>query len=533
MAYIEEPSPTGSRTQWLLWLGVLAATTAGMLAMGEHLDEAHVTLIYLLVVLGGSSRGGRAIGLSLAAAGFLAFNFFFLPPYYTFVISRSPDWLVLIAFFVTAVVAAQLLTRAQTEALTARRRAAEIDHLSALGAEALNAGRADDALGVIAEVIRTTLDVAHCEIFLRDAEARVSLVGSAGALPAALDQPASYGGTSLVEWVATNGRRAIEREDGTVRIEVAPDTDGPALEPANARTLLVPLMVRERIVGVLRIAHSSAMTLDPAQQRFLVALSYYAALGAERVRLVAEAEHADALRQADQLKDALLASVSHDIRTPLTTIKALAHEMSTEGDERAIIIEEEADRLNRFVVNLLDLSRVTGGALSLSLEVTSAEDLLGAVIQRVSGALNGRTLDASVAPGDPILLGRFDFVQSLRVLGNLIDNALRHSPVGSAVDVAAQRAGPWLEFLVKDRGPGVAPAERERIFAPFYRPPGAAADAGGAGLGLSIARRLAEAQGGTVHYEPRDGGGSVFVLRLPAAELSGVSDTATPILVKS
>ena len=533
MLRADDSSPTGSPRQWILWFGVLAAVTAGMRALSDSPDEAHVTLMYLLVVLGGSSRGGRAIGLGLAATAFLAFNFFFLPPYYTLFVSRSPDWFVLITFLITAIVAAQLLTRAQAEALTARRRAAEIDRLSSLGAEALNAGRADEALGAIADVIRTTLGIAHCGIFLQDENGHVTLIGQAGTEPAASDEPASYGGTSLVEWVARNGRRAIEREDGTVRIEGLPRGEEPALQLANARTLLVPLGVRERTVGVLRIAYGSTTTLDPAQQRFLEALSYYAALGAERVRLSAKAEHADALREADELKNALLASVSHDIRTPLTTIKALAHDIGAAGDERAIIIEEEADRLNRFVVNLLDLSRITGGALSISLEVTPAEDLLGAALQRVSGALNGRTIDASVAPGDPILLGRFDFVHSLRVLGNLIDNALRHSPPGGVVHVSARRAGPMLELVVADRGPGVPPAERERIFVPFYRPSGSIADAGGAGLGLSIARRLAEMQGGSVHHEPREGGGSVFVFRLPAAELSEASDTPGQILVKS
>ena len=504
--------------QWILWIGVLVVVTAGMLAIRGSLDKAHVALVYLLVVLGGSSRGGRAIGLTLAATAFFSFNFFFLPPHNTLVIAEPLDWLVLLAFLITATVAAQLLARARAEAGTAQRRASEIDRLSSLGAEALNAGRADEALGVVADVIRSFLEVNRCEIYLRNDDGHASMVGEAGDQPTIPEEPAPYAGSSLVEWVANSGRQAIERDDGTIRIEAPPEADAPALELENVRVLLVPLSVRERTVGVMRIAHSSGITLDHAQRRFLTALSYYAALGADRVRLVAQAERAEALRQADELKDALLASVSHDIRTPLTTIKALAHDIGTDGDERAVIIEEEADRLNRFVANLLDLSSITGGALSLSPEVIPADDLLGAAIQRVSGALNGRTVDASIAPGDPVILGRFDFVHSLRILGNLIDNALKYSPPGGIVEVTARRADQWLEFIVADRGPGVPPAERERIFESFYRPRGTASDAGGAGLGLSIARRLAEAQGGGVQYEPRDGGGSVFILRLPAAD---------------
>ena len=232
------------------------------------------------------------------------------------------------------------------------------------------------------------------------------------------------------------------------------------------------------------------------------------------------AEHTEALRQADRLKDALLASVSHDLRTPLTTIKALAHRIGQEGDERAVTIEEEADRLNRFVADLLDLSRLAGGALAVSPELTAAEDLVGATLQRVSGAQGDRAIAVSLDREEPLLLGRFDFVHSLRILVNLIENALKYSPAGAAVELEARRAGDALEFVVADRGPGIPPAESERIFEPFYRPSGSPPDAGSAGLGLSIARRLAEAQGGSLRHEPREGGGSRFILRVPAADLA-------------
>ncbi|MFN2400420.1 MAG: DUF4118 domain-containing protein [Gemmatimonadaceae bacterium] len=519
------------RIAWVVWLGVLALATIGMLMFRASLDKAHVTLVYLLIVLGGSSRGGRVLGLTLAVAAFLSFNFFFIRPYHTLATAEPLDWLVLATFLVTASVAAQLLARARNEAHIARQRAAEIDRLSSLGAETLNAGRADEALAAIAGVIRTTLGVARCEIYLRDERdephSAVTLVAESGTEPPPSAEPTIYARMPLVEWVATNGRHAIEREDGSVRIESASDGQGPPLEPVNVRILLLPLQVRDQTVGVLRVAHSVALTLDRAQQRFLKALAYYAALGAERVRLVAAAERAEALRQADKLKDALLASVSHDLRTPLTTIKALAHDIGAEGDERAVIIEEEADRLNRFVADLLDLSRMSGGALVVNPEINAADDLIGASLQRVSGSLNGRTLDVSLDPTDPLLLGRFDFVHSLRVLVNLIENALKYSPADSAVGVSVRRSDDVLEFVVADSGPGVPSAERERIFEPFYRPVGSLPDTGSAGLGLSIARRLTEAQGGSVLHNPRQGGGSLFILRLPAADLSEL-DTRAP-----
>jgi two-component system sensor histidine kinase KdpD len=492
-----------------------------MFGVRSSLDRAHVALIYLLVVLGSSSSGGRALGLALAVAGFLCFNFFFIPPYHTFEIGERLDWLVLFAFLITAAVAAHLLARARSEAHTARQRAAEIDRLSALGAETLNAGRADDALAAIAGVIRATLGVCRCEIHLRDQrDGEASIVVGDGEEPPRWTAQPAYAGAPLIEWVAVNGRPAMERADGTIRIAAPPDEGVTAsLERLGARTLLIPLRVRDRTVGVLRIAHSVALTLNRADQRFIDVLSYYAALGAERVRLVAEAERADALQRADALKDALLASVSHDLRTPLTTIKALAHGMRVEGDDRAAIIEEEADRLNRFVADLLDLSRLSAGALGVRPELNAAEDLIGAALQRVGGSLHGRVLTTRLDANAELLLGRFDFVHSLRILVNVIENALKYSPPDTAIDVSVHRAGDALEFIVADRGAGVLPSERERIFEPFYRPSGTPPDAGGAGLGLSIARQLALAQNGTLEHDSREGGGSRFTLRLPYAEL--------------
>jgi K+-sensing histidine kinase KdpD len=244
-----------------------------------------------------------------------------------------------------------------------------------------------------------------------------------------------------------------------------------------------------------------------------------AALSAERERLLVEAEHARALREADRIKDVFLASVSHDLRTPLTSIKALAQDSALRGDENATVIEEQADRLSRFVGDLLDLSRLKGAAFPVTPELNTAEDLVGATMRQVAGLLNGRKLVPHVDTSQPALLGRFDFVQSLRILNNLIENALRYAPPATTVDLIVRREDDMLVFAVGDRGPGVAPADRDHIFEPFYRESSAAPDARRAGLGLSIARRLAEIQGGTLCYEARSGGGSVFVLRLPATDL--------------
>ncbi len=479
-----------SRARPLMWLGSLLAAavlTLVMLAFREQLDKAHVALVYLLVVLGSSASGGRAPGLALAVLTFLCFNFFFLPPYYNVLVAHPLDWGVLGAYLVTATVASQLLFRARSQAESAQRRSEELNRLSILGAETLNVGRAEEALASIEEMIRVTLGVDFCEIVTSTADKE----------SAPTDQPP---------------------------IIARSPSNGECVKDPDVRALIMPLRVQDRTVGVLRIADSHPIRLQSEQQRFIDALSFYAALGVERVRLAAKAEHAEALGEADRLKNALIASVSHDLRTPLTTIKALAHELAMKGDERALTIEDEADRLNRFVADLLDLSRLNSGALRVSLEINAAEDLLGAAVQQVSGALGSRELRVTLDTTDLVLLGKFDFVHSLRILTNLIENAHKYSSPDAQVEIGAHRHGDKLLFIVADRGPGIPLDEQEQIFDAFYRPPGVAPDTAGTGLGLSIAHRLAQAQQGGLSYEPRDGGGSNFLFWVPAAQLAELTD---------
>lgn len=237
--------------------------------------------------------------------------------------------------------------------------------------------------------------------------------------------------------------------------------------------------------------------------------------------LSAEVRHTEALREASRLKDILMASVSHDLRTPLTAIRALAQDIAANGSRargHAEIIVGQVDRLGKMVADVLDLSRLKAGAFTMNAEVNTAEDLLGAMIRQFSGVPDAKRIETVIDYSQPALLGTFDFVQSLRVMTNLVDNALRCSRDAPVTVTVAQSNGA-LTFQIADRGPGVPVSERERIFDSFYRPNGAAADSGAAGLGLSIARQLAEAQGGSVSYASRPGGGSVFSFEIPAAKL--------------
>ncbi len=545
------------------------------------LDKAHVALVYLLVVLGASAAGGRALGLTVAGIGFLCFDLFFLPPYNTLTITNPLDWLVLIAFLVTSAVAAQLLYRASATAEAATQRAVEVDRLAALGAETLNAADADEALRAIADVIRNSVDADVCDIFLRGIDGGISLVARAERgsaehadddgvrdrqlkLIAAGHQAVKPG--SLPTWIAEHGASAVELADGTVRVahDLPPVSlhAGPQLREARqdtaaavravtrpqpptmaerfleifgrseraawgavdrpaVRALALPLQVRDRTAGVLRIAAADELMLKPEQARLLIALAYYAALGAERARLVATAERAEAERRVESLRNALLTAVSHDLRTPLTTIKGIANEIVHGGaPSRAADIEAEADRLNALVSDLLDLSRIYAHAVRPTLAVNTVDDLLGAALRAASGVLRGRHVEVDT-PEDELLVGLFDFTQSLRIVVNLLDNAAKYSSAGSRVDVRARRRDHRLLIDVMDAGPGVPANERERIFEPFYRPPGVPPDVRGHGLGLSIALGLAEAQGGSVRFAPRAEGGSVFTLELAAADDPG------------
>lgn len=450
-----------------LWFGLLAALTVAFLPVRESIDRVHVALAFLIIVLGASAGGGRRLGRAIAVVAYLDFHYYFVEHYDSLVMSKPSDALVLVAFLVTALIAERLVSQAQMQAEAARRRTEEVERLASIGAETLSAGRAEDAVRTITEVIRVSLGVDRVE-----------------AVPIAASAVATF-------------------SDAT----------------SNAHPLELPLVAHGTRVGTLRIVHSSPIVHTAEQRRYLDVLAYYAALALERVRLVADAERSEALRQAETLRESLVAGLSHDFRTPLTAIKALANRLDARFAPEAMAIEREVDRLDRLASDVLDLSRLNAGALPLRLDYNTAADLIGAALQRRQHEHDaGRVkVELREESDEEPLAGEFDFVQTMRILDNLLENALKYAPAGSPVELRAFRDGQTLCFSVADRGPGIVFEERERVFDPFYRAPGVPSDTGGTGLGLTIARRLAREQRGDVRYAARLGGGSEFILTLPAA----------------
>lgn len=496
------------------WLLAVAAATALFWTFRAVLPTAQMALGYLLVVLLGSASRGRLVGLILSVACFLCFNFFLLPPYFTFAIVDPLNWLVLAAFLVTGAVAAQLFHRARSALERSESRARVLDRIAAVGAESLALPSAIEAVRAVARVLLSELGLASCRVVVREPAGLepIEVAASADAVLPPIDR-------DLIDLAAREGRMIGVRADGTDHVFRSDAGLATRSDDPDAVALIVPLRVRSRVPGVLVLEDPRGTKIDAESGRFADALVHYAALLVERVRLTAESESVEALREADRVKDAVLASVSHDLRTPLTTIRALGAELRADGDERAAMIEQEADRLNRMVGDLLDLSRIRGGAMPVDPEAIAAEDLVGAALQRVARLPGAERIRPSVPPGAALPVGRFDFVQTMRCLVNLIENALQHSPPDAPVDLDVREEGEEIVFTVSDRGAGVPEAERERIFEPFFRGADAQGRSKGTGLGLPIARSLAEAQGGSLRHLPREGGGTVFELRLPAARV--------------
>jgi two-component system sensor histidine kinase KdpD len=280
-------------------------------------------------------------------------------------------------------------------------------------------------------------------------------------------------------------------------------------------------MTKDRIAGVLEVTGRPGTGVFRAEdQQTLMTFVDQAALALERARLSAEAAQATALTQSDELKSALLATVSHDLRTPLASIKAsvtslLDNSVDWDAETRHDFLEaidEETDRLTLMVSNLLDLSRIEGGALRPRKDWYDVDELIIDVRSRLAPRIKGHSLTITVEPDLPLM--RFDYVQIAQVLVNLIENAAKHTADGTPIVVTAHQIPGAIEVAVHDDGPGIPPEHQLRLFDKFYRAQ-AVTPAPGAGIGLAISKGLVEAHGGRIWVESETGSGTTFRFTLP------------------
>jgi two-component system sensor histidine kinase KdpD len=470
---------------------VAAITLAGLLLPPD--TYLAVGLVYLLAIIILSLRIGRGPVLAAGVLSALTWNFLFIPPRFTFQISKVEDATLFGTYFVVALVAGHLTSRIRAQAHNERRREERATALFELTRALAEAGTLDEA-AFAALRQADGLFSARTALLLADAAGTVT-PHFAGSF--ALDEKER----GVAEWVYRN-RRPAGRFTDTL--------------PGSAAFYL-PLVREDQAVGVLGIAVPEDRTLTLAQRDLLEAFARQLALIVEREHLREAGAREKLLAESDKLHRVLLDSVSHELRTPLAVITgALENLTDATPALRADLIGEgraAARRLNRLVGNLLDQTRLESGALRPRVDWCDARDLVNAALDGIRDELAGHPLEV-VLPDDmpPV---RADFALTEQALANLLLNAARHTPAGTPVFLTAgiERGGTRAYFTVADRGPGFPLEMRERLFKKFER--GDAARAGGLGLGLSIVRGFVVAQGGDIVVGENPGGGAVFTIYLP------------------
>jgi two-component system sensor histidine kinase KdpD len=454
-------------------IGSVALATAAIYPLGHIARAASLSVVYLPAVLLLSTYWGLRLGILTALLGAAAFNFFHLPPTGRFTIADSRNWVALIAFVVVAVVAGTIADLARSRAIEAERRRAEADLAAALARELLLGADLPSALATAARRLAEALGLS-----------------SAAIEPGAAAEDPRRAALPLLD--------ADGRQIATLLVPRGLSTE----EAQRLRTQVVPTLAA------------------------LVAIAQH------RDEMQAEAVETAALRRSDDLKTALLRAVSHDLRTPLTSIVAAGHALGTASltadDQRELsaAVVEEGTRLATLVDKLLDLSRLQAGGAIPRRDWVTIEDLVTAAGE----GLRGGPADVRLAIAADVPELRVDAAQLERAFANLLENAQRYAD--GPVSVHARRAGPRIVVSVVDNGPGIAPAEQDRIFEPFYRGRHAPRARAGSGLGLAIARGFVEANGGTLDVESLPGQGTSFVITLPipepAATAAAPAATAAP-----
>jgi two-component system, OmpR family, sensor histidine kinase KdpD len=458
---IMQSSPLISRLlHYLFALVLIALVTAIFFTLRDVLDTTLVALLYLIPLGVITAYWGLGPGIISALITFLTFNYFFIDPYYTFMVHRPIDIVILVVFLIVAVVISQLVGRAQSGLATATAREREATQLYELSTALV--GLHDDH--AIAEILaRQVSVVSGCE------QVQISVTEK---------QPFTY---------------------------YPPDTDIPTRRPE----LSVSIEAASGILGEIQLWKSSP-AISSNEKRLLQTFASQGALALERAWFAQAESRARILEESDRLKTAILSSVSHELRTPLSTIKAAASSIrsrevswgSPASMELIAAIDDEADRLNMLVGNLLDMSRIESGALKPKREWNILSEIVGSVLTRMKHLAEEHKLMVDVSENLPLV--PVDYIQMEQVFTNLLSNSLKYAPAGTVIRIHAQvEHGVEEEAIhvqVSNQGPPVPPEDLARIFDKFYRIT-AADRVTGTGLGLSICKGIIEAHGGQIWAE--------------------------------
>ena len=510
----------------------------------------NASILYLLIVLGLASTRGRYAAIVASIIAFLSFDFFLIPPLYVFTIARAEEWIALFAFLMTALLTGQMASTLRLQAQEARRRERETNILYELVRTTNNDERLEQQLNTITNAIVTVFSswgIRECDLLLPDYDGTLTMQASA---PRFVKQPELSSDEKEIALQVMKSGKAIGLHDVALAPQQLPGFSPRIVIQSSkaghvARVRLLPLKTGHLVVGVLRLRIETGQfhlateeslleeqeRADPRTTFFWTFLDQATSV-IERARLRRESMHVEVLQRTDVLRKALLSSVSHDLRTPLSSIKAAASSLLQQDvqwseEERrsfAQAIEREADRLNRLVGNLLDMSRIEEGALKLEKDSYAITDLMHDVLARMQSLLQQREVHIRMDEELPLI--DFDYVQMDQVFTNLIENAVRYTPKGTPIDIGVQKEGKQVLITVADRGPGIPAIDLKRVFDKFYRVQRDKQTENyptGTGLGLAVCKGIVEAHGGHIWASPRDGGGVVFSVLLPFSKTEKIS----------
>jgi len=487
---------------------VLAIGVASLIERFVGLQS--VSLVFLMAVLASAVAWGLWPALFACLLSVLAFNFFFLPPIYTLTISDPENVVALFFFALVAIIVSKLTAATRTQIVSARARAKATAELYAFSRKLAAIGTLDDLLWATAFQVSSMLKVATV-LLLPDTES--------GGLSLASAYPPD---DTLVEADLAAARWCWEHNHPTGR--------GSDTLPGG-KWLFLPLRTGSGTAGVIGIERETLLT--PDEHRLIDALADQVAVAIERISLARGLAEARVLAETERLRAALLTSISHDLRTPLASIIGSVSSLrsyadkydAADRDELLATLEGEAERLNRFVGNLLDMTRLEAGAIELKLDLVDVAEVVGAAIERAGNILARHQVEIAVAPDLPML--RLDPILFEQVLFNLLDNAAKYSPPESRIDLKARQDGDTVAIDVVDEGSGIPPGDLERIFDKFYRVQAQDRRRAGTGLGLAICRGFIEAQGGRIEAHNRsDRSGAILSLRIPVPENAEIPEPA-------